>query len=491
MKNKLPKLFGSLIMAAFAINSANAQIDYSENFEGTIGWSGTEFNPVTQVPCEGENSFAVNLYGGFVGNTSSETVSPSIGTSDGSTLTLAYDYKIVSFMNPTVPIQNSANWGTFTVYYSTSASGPFTTLETITTTNHVVSASCATHTLTFTPTNGSQVYLKIFAQLEEPINNIYIYFDNISVSAGDCDLTAPEFEDDTLEFCANATAADFPSEGLVWYDSAEGGDVLDGDVELEAGTYYAAQVEGSCESEERTAVTIVLGEPVIADDPEDVMACWEYELPPLENGSYYTATGGTGVELLPGQLIQETALIYVFNDSETVVGCSAENTFTVHIDTIQDIIGENEQTFIAGATVADIDVEGMENGTITWYADEDLTITLADSFVLEDGTYYGLQTNGDCESHIFELVVTIELGTGDFSSSSFKYYPNPVSGTLNLSYVQNISAVSVYDVLGQQVLWKDINQNEAQIDMSLLAAGTYMVKVNAANSSNVIKVVKL
>ncbi len=82
------------------------------------------------------------------------------------------------------------------------------------------------------------------------------------------------------------------------------------------------------------------------------------------------------------------------------------------------------------------------------------------------------------------------LSTNSFNSAAFTYYPNPVKNTLNLSYSENISDVSVYNLLGQQVIAKAINANQSQIDMSNLASGAYVVKVTANNQVKTIKVIK-
>ena len=96
-------------------------------------------------------------------------VSPSIGTSVGTEITLTYQYKLLEYDSdtPTVPVQNADNWGFFEVYYSPSPTGPFTLLETVDPTNHVESADCATRTVTFTPPAGSEVYIYVYAELDD------------------------------------------------------------------------------------------------------------------------------------------------------------------------------------------------------------------------------------------------------------------------------------------------------------------------------------
>ncbi len=52
-----------------------------------------------------------------------------------------------------------------------------------------------------------------------------------------------------------------------------------------------------------------------------------------------------------------------------------------------------------------------------------------------------------------------------------------------MSYSEIISDVSVYNLLGQQVIAKAINANQSQIDMSNLASGAYIVKSYCKQSS--------
>lgn len=82
------------------------------------------------------------------------------------------------------------------------------------------------------------------------------------------------------------------------------------------------------------------------------------------------------------------------------------------------------------------------------------------------------------------------LGNNSFDSSNFTYYPNPVKNNLNLSYNKEISSVEVFNLLGQKVSSNIINANDAQIDMSNLSKGAYMVKVTSDNQVKTIKVIK-
>lgn len=90
----------------------------------------------------------------------------------------------------------------------------------------------------------------------------------------------------------------------------------------------------------------------------------------------------------------------------------------------------------------------------------------------------------------FTVAIEEELSVGNFNSSNFKAYPNPVSDILNLSYTQNITNVAVFNILGQEVLTDNMDATKGQVDMSDLAVGTYLVKVTAGGQTKTIKVLK-
>jgi hypothetical protein len=100
---------------------------------------------------------------------------------------------------------------------------------------------------------------------------------------------------------------------------------------------------------------------------------------------------------------------------------------------------------------------------------------------------WGTSADGEFQLSAYDASL---LSNDIFETSSFKSFPNPVKNILNLSYNKNISNVSVYNLLGQEVIAKLMNANQSQIDMSHLSNGTYLVKVTANNQVKTIKVIK-
>jgi len=113
------------------------------------------------------------------------------------------------------------------------------------------------------------------------------------------------------------------------------------------------------------------------------------------------------------------------------------------------------------------------------------------------GTYYfAVKVNENSTAAPYYLafddfsVETTTLGNPSFGTGKFMAYPNPVKNILNVSYTANIDDVAIFNLLGQQVMAKGINAANGQIDMSDLAAGSYLVKITADNQVQTLKIVK-
>ncbi len=82
------------------------------------------------------------------------------------------------------------------------------------------------------------------------------------------------------------------------------------------------------------------------------------------------------------------------------------------------------------------------------------------------------------------------LGVSENSIAGFSYYPNPTTGVLNLRSVDNIEQVSLYNLLGQRVKDNTLDSTAAQVDISGLSSGTYIMKVTVNGQIGTYKVLK-
>jgi len=276
-------------------------------------------------------------------------------------------------------------------------------------------------------------------------------------------------------------------ENIQWYAAEIDDTALAGNTPLATGSYYASQTLNGCEGT-RTMVAVTVNTVPATPEVSNMNFCNDATASELIAAGaglawYETATGGEAIE---GTVAVETGLYYV---TQTVNGCeSARTGVMVTVTEVEGVEGEAIQEFEAGETLADLEAEGED---IVWYANEQLTEELPETTILVDGTiYYAVATQGECSSEALAITVEEVMGTGGFDKTSLSIFPNPVNDMLNLSYNEMISSVVVYNLLGQSVLSEEFNTAKAQVDMSSLAAGNYIVKVAAGDTSATIKVIK-
>ncbi|MBC8756696.1 T9SS type A sorting domain-containing protein [Kordia sp. YSTF-M3] len=150
----------------------------------------------------------------------------------------------------------------------------------------------------------------------------------------------------------------------------------------------------------------------------------------------------------------------------------------------------------ADATATTVDPPG--GGTI-WCYDNDAaegtgdllgqTITSTDA---SGCLTFVFTSDGDVQLDGWEAIVncntlsTISFGNG----RAFTYFPNPVANKLTLVAGKQIENVTIYNILGAQVLTTAPNSLTKDIDTSKLTTGTYFVQVTVDGATDTIKIIK-
>lgn len=96
----------------------------------------------------------------------------------------------------------------------------------------------------------------------------------------------------------------------------------------------------------------------------------------------------------------------------------------------------------------------------------------------------------DQAPQIFSLVASnatfVNLSSEDFTLTSFKIFPNPSTGLVNIqSNFSFTSDITVFDVQGRKV-YTDLNKvidNNSVLDLSFLSKGVYTIRVTSDNST--------
>lgn len=168
--------------------------------------------------------------------------------------------------------------------------------------------------------------------------------------------------------------------------------------------------------------------------------------------------------------------------------------FTLSIPCLIEVdppTADSQQILAQGQTLADLIVNGDPEANFIWYSDSLLTTEIpVTTEAADQTTYYVTQIVEGCESNAQAIFVEVPLSNVVFDKKSFMAYPNAVSGIFNVSYTKEIIGIEVINMLGQTIISKTVNSKDVQIDMSILPAGNYLVKVRTDGAVKTVKVVK-
>jgi hypothetical protein len=92
--------------------------------------------------------------------------------------------------------------------------------------------------------------------------------------------------------------------------------------------------------------------------------------------------------------------------------------------------------------------------------------------------------------NVYFSKVVSALGFAKFESSNVQMYPNPVSNSLTIEANNTIEKVSVYNILGQEVLTSNPKSNSATLQTNSLQKGLYIVKTEIDGKTSVSKIMK-
>jgi hypothetical protein len=119
-------------------------------------------------------------------------------------------------------------------------------------------------------------------------------------------------------------------------------------------------------------------------------------------------------------------------------------------------------------------------------------VTIADPALANQTVYirvFEFGGNARLNFQISAHSATLSVGEVD-SAYAFTYFPNPIRNELTLRAQSNIQNVSIYNVLGQEVLRIAPNVLESKINFNQLQRGAYFVKVTINDITETVRVIK-
>lgn len=199
----------------------------------------------------------------------------------------------------------------------------------------------------------------------------------------------------------------------------------------------------------------------------------------------YSAVSGPNGVLLYGAYSGESARIILVSPPVSTLSAGnhvlkfmASGSHPIEIGTLDG--NTEEAVFTVFSTVTPSDFS-TQNFTVDFanYAGTD--------------TYIGLRLKTDGQNAyagLDDISWSENLSSGSFDRSRLGYYPNPVKDELNLVHTGNINGVTVFNMLGQKMMESKAIGTAVKVDLSALSAGSYMVKVQADNQVQSIKIIK-
>lgn len=114
-------------------------------------------------------------------------------------------------------------------------------------------------------------------------------------------------------------------------------------------------------------------------------------------------------------------------------------------------------------------------------------------FFAAEGSTYTIMVEGfGANTGNYSLAISCEpnLSVDSAEFNNFNFYPNPAQDRINLDAQQSIEQVTIFNMLGQQVLNQKVGVANTQLDVSNLASGNYIMQVIIDGQKGVYKVLK-
>lgn len=83
------------------------------------------------------------------------------------------------------------------------------------------------------------------------------------------------------------------------------------------------------------------------------------------------------------------------------------------------------------------------------------------------------------------------LNNKKFTKNQIKAYPNPTQNTVHINAKETIENIVVYNVLGQEILYKKVNYDSFDLDLSNQPDGNYFAKIMTKKSVHTLKLIKI
>ncbi|MFY0483056.1 immunoglobulin domain-containing protein [Flavobacterium sp. PLA-1-15] len=398
------------------------------------------------------------------------------------------------------PLQNTAYLCNGTTTLSVSATGPMLTYQWYF--NSSVISNESSNTLTAT-VSGTYTCVITEGTCSEMVNFTVTQPADPSIFFQPMDVTVCQGEPVHLSIAAMGENLTYQ-----WYRNNQliiGADssifIITTTTQADTGDYYCVVSSECAPSMQSTVAQVTVKHVAITSVPMDFLGC--------EGSTFvaYIEAQGTDVSYQLYHNMQPvegaTSNMHIITVDESTAGqyfwavstasCPVQMTsFNIFMNPKAMIEAEANQSFIAEQTLADFEVEG---NMIKWSATEEINFQelLPPTTPLVDGTtYYAFVEAAPmlCMSDVLAVTAHLELGINKQRKTAIQYFPNPVKNVMNFKAESFISTIELYNMLGQVVLQKNIQNQSGVLNMDTLPQGQYILRVKTLEAEENFKIIK-
>ena len=156
-------------------------------------------------------------------------------------------------------------------------------------------------------------------------------------------------------------------------------------------------------------------------------------------------------------------------------------------------VGNSNQSFIQGQTIADIVVSGLN---ILWYssltdASNNINPLPTTTQIVNGNTYYAVQTQNGCRSSALAVAASVTLNDMIFEGNNFLVYPNPFDDKINISSSEEIQSIKMFNLLGRKIKEENrIDSTEFILNLENIPQTVYILEITTDNGKQRVKVIK-
>lgn len=149
------------------------------------------------------------------------------------------------------------------------------------------------------------------------------------------------------------------------------------------------------------------------------------------------------------------------------------------------------------------DISGLENISPTWNETDGLIIVNNPAlevcnlpnfctYLLNPASSHPRNISGNSANCLNEeaVITMCTLSLSDLEKAQTTVYPNPVNDQLVVSNLAEINSVAILNMLGQTILFQEVNSFDTQLDVSSLPNGNYFLRVTSEFQVETIKITK-